>query len=528
MATSAPGPASAFSMREILAEQVERLEASGSNLNIPQLIEESDLNVLSFDEKIAALQMQIAALVELRDRELATRAALQHLASPIRTLPVEILSEIFLLTLRSLPESESDFSHIPAAHRVSQVCSEWRFVALHTPQLWAGPLTFRLNKVSSAQNELYAAGLRVWLARSAARSIPIIFRFFWDDDDSWNSLNRRTLEEVVHVASRWRSLHFYGSGHRALSILRGLEPDSLLCLEELVLWTAEQDEARIDPTNIQCFSTAPKLRKLAINVSCRVPMPWAQLTALTLSDINTLDALADVFNQCPGLVHVHISLPGERLPAGRVNLIVLNHLRTLVLNFREAGALAMGFVAHLCAPVLDDLRLYFDILPEQNWDEQSFTTFQSRSPSITKLDLEIADSSLHISSHAFRNVFLHAPLLSHLQISMERFCDVALLEGLTHAESDAQPLLPRLCSLTFSDIQFGVVGDALADMIRSRWWTDEELASRPSPPAVARWSEVNLTGDYRNEREEISQSFRDSMDALRSSGLQVRVKDSET
>ncbi|KAK7061219.1 F-box domain-containing protein [Favolaschia claudopus] len=505
MTTYPSESASVFSMREILAEQVERIKASGK-----------------LDSNIAALRMQITTLVELRDRDSAVRAVLQHLIAPIRTLPVEILSEIFLHTLGEATQYGN--SHIRAAYRVSHVCSEWRHVAATTAQLWTGPITLYFDRTwTEPEDATYAAGLREWLARSASVSIPFTLQLPWVNLQ--NSMNLRTLEEVVHVASRWRSLQFNGPGHRALSFLGQFKSDSLLCLEELELWTTTQDEEMVDPTNIQCFSAAPKLRKLSINASCRVPMPWAQLTALTLRSISTSDALANILNRCPTLVHADINLPKWELPAGGIDLIVLNHLRTLVLNFVEDGPLAMGFVAHLCVPVLDDLRLYFDIGLEQNWDEESFTTFQSRSPSITRLDLEIPDGTLHISSHAFRNVFLHTPLLSHLKIFVEHFCDVALLELLTYTDSDAQPLVPHLCSVKFTDTQFGIVGDALASMIRSRWWTDEELVSRPSPPAVARWSEVNLTGDCRSGRKEISQSFRDSINALCSSGLQIRVKE---
>ncbi|KAJ7366349.1 hypothetical protein DFH08DRAFT_1071877 [Mycena albidolilacea] len=44
--------------------------------------------------------LKIEALSELRDRERATGAALRFLIAPIRTLPVELLAEIFVLTIR--------------------------------------------------------------------------------------------------------------------------------------------------------------------------------------------------------------------------------------------------------------------------------------------------------------------------------------------------------------------------------------------------------------------------------------------
>ncbi|KAJ7264904.1 hypothetical protein B0H12DRAFT_986153, partial [Mycena haematopus] len=76
---------------------------------------------------ITSLESQIRALVELRDRERACIAALRHLISPIHTLPVELLAEIFELAI-----GEDD----EAVFRISQVCSDWRQVAHSTPRLW--------------------------------------------------------------------------------------------------------------------------------------------------------------------------------------------------------------------------------------------------------------------------------------------------------------------------------------------------------------------------------------------------------
>ncbi|KAJ7251150.1 hypothetical protein B0H12DRAFT_994479, partial [Mycena haematopus] len=74
------------------------------------------------------LESQINALVELRDRERACVAALRHLISPIHTLPVELLAQIFELAIRD---------YIPKdLFRISQVCSHWRQVSHSTPRLW--------------------------------------------------------------------------------------------------------------------------------------------------------------------------------------------------------------------------------------------------------------------------------------------------------------------------------------------------------------------------------------------------------
>ncbi|KAF8187008.1 hypothetical protein K438DRAFT_1495810, partial [Mycena galopus ATCC 62051] len=76
--------------------------------------------------------------------------------SPIHTLPVELLAEIFKLAI-------DGHTHIKDAFQISQVCSDWRQVAHSTPRLWTRRLRVDLR---SDYSEVYAEGLRAWLARS--------------------------------------------------------------------------------------------------------------------------------------------------------------------------------------------------------------------------------------------------------------------------------------------------------------------------------------------------------------------------
>ncbi|KAJ7268120.1 hypothetical protein B0H12DRAFT_94494 [Mycena haematopus] len=103
-----------FSMRAIVLEQKERTRKC-SKADVERFIEESELGITS-------LESQISALVELRDRDRACVAALRHLISPIHTLPVELLAQIFEATLRN-------YMHMKDAFRISQVCSDWRLIA---------------------------------------------------------------------------------------------------------------------------------------------------------------------------------------------------------------------------------------------------------------------------------------------------------------------------------------------------------------------------------------------------------------
>ncbi|KAF8143824.1 hypothetical protein K438DRAFT_1875263 [Mycena galopus ATCC 62051] len=173
-----------FSMRAIVLEQTERTRQS-SKSDIVRFLEE-------FERKIAALQSQIdrerkiAALQSQIDRERACSAALRYIISPIYTLPVEVLAEIFKLAI-----GDYAYTYIRDAHRLSQVCVDWRQVVHGTPQLWAGHLEIALD---SSRGEDYADGLEAWVARSAP--LPIRATVGLQSDD----ISDRLLEDVLRCA----------------------------------------------------------------------------------------------------------------------------------------------------------------------------------------------------------------------------------------------------------------------------------------------------------------------------------------
>ncbi|KAJ7321982.1 hypothetical protein DFH08DRAFT_969871 [Mycena albidolilacea] len=76
----------------------------------------------------------ITALIELRDLERATGVTLLSLVTPVRSLPIELLSEIFMLTIGpSIAKQLSSQPCIQDVFPVSHVFSDWRHVAVGTP-----------------------------------------------------------------------------------------------------------------------------------------------------------------------------------------------------------------------------------------------------------------------------------------------------------------------------------------------------------------------------------------------------------
>ncbi|KAJ7366388.1 hypothetical protein DFH08DRAFT_167048 [Mycena albidolilacea] len=321
-------------VRAAVIEQTERTR-SRSKADIERLIEESESQIASLES------------LELREREHAYVVALRYLISPIRTLPVELLSEIFGLAIH-------DDTHIQDAFRVSQVCSDWRRVAHGTPELWNR--NFRVYPPSIDSDEFCADGLKDWLARSAPLPVPITWC-----GRARKIISCRSSEEVLRVASRWRSLDFECTSPRWL--VSRLAECQLENLEALALTIP----STTDPSIVLAF-TVPRLRKLSLLIHSDVlpilVMPWAQLVDLTLDCRvhRQLDITFDLLAQCPNLVRASVST-GLVLHGAARDALALSHLRSLSVDYFEPAGHAAGhgasFLDNLSAPVLEELCLDF-------------------------------------------------------------------------------------------------------------------------------------------------------------------------
>jgi hypothetical protein len=476
----------AIFMHAILAEQTAKTSRS-STMQIKQLIEESNFKINSFES-------QIAVLIELRDRERAAVAALQYLITPIHTLPVEVLSDIFVLTVFNGPnEIYSGSSYVKDALRVFHVCSDWRQVAHCTPRLWSRA-EINLSQRGRRSQDTDVEGMRAWLIRSAPLPISVSFKGLNQDVEISPG-----VEEVMVVSPRWRSLRVWDPAPP--SFFRRLTQHALNNLEEVDL--EHNDGIYLGPT--------PRLRKVTLNSSLRVYMPWAQLTDLTMTRVGTPDIFLDILALCTNLVTASVCTVGwTSLHPARPNVFTLQHLRTLVLSFfsvtNDVETHFIPFLVRLFAPALQEIHLHLG--STFAWIQPQFTAFQLRSPRITHLDI----GNSRLTSDDLGAVLSLAPSLTHLVLHhCPRCIDHALLCALYYKDG-VTPLVPRLHDLTILGISDYLSEDVLAGMIASRWWT--ELASNSAPPTVARWRYIKL-----QSTSGLSKHFVDMMEGLAREGL---------
>ncbi|KAF7346018.1 F-box domain-containing protein [Mycena sanguinolenta] len=247
---------------------------------------------------------------------------------------------------------------------------------------------------------------------------------------------------------------------------------------------------------IPSLTTAPRLRKLRMSISSSpaILVPWSNLTDLTLHECTSPDHALDVLARCAGLMRVSVRTVGWSIPPqARQHNLALNCLRTLSFALCEDAEHFTPFFSNISAPALQGLCLAFggmEMRINEQWTGDHFTAFQLQAPHITSLELQYAE----LISDEFIAVIRHAPALTHLKLFRCPGFDEDVIDALRY-EDGATPSVPSLHHLVLEGMEHDVADDILADMIASRWWTDTKLASRLVPPAVARWTHVELWYD---------------------------------
>ncbi|KAJ7857692.1 hypothetical protein B0H14DRAFT_2750861 [Mycena olivaceomarginata] len=492
-----------LSVHHILLEQTARTSRS-SETEIKKLIEESASKIVWLDVQIAvSLYAQIAAFVELRERERTIISALRSLIAPIRILPVELLAEIFIFLLEDTrtPWPRSRLTHFQQAFRISHVCTHWRQIANTTPGLWTGIVAVSGSEPPKIPESVYADGMEAWLARSAPLSVPVVIAetlyMMPSESKAWPQKTSLVLEALLRISSRWCSLQIRGSTSLAfLARLAELRQDNL---EEMTIGQGV-DWLHDPATTVLPFGTTPRLRKASIFVNTLFEMPWAQLTDLTVR--TTHNDPVDVLAKCENLVTASIGMfVGTELSQPITDIVTLKYLRTL--SLKRTGS---SRICRLYAPALE--CLYLDnISYAQIWQ---LTALQSGSPNITKLDI----SHSNLTSAALMTILSHAPSLTHLSLT-RCFDDDDVINALCY-KAGVAPLVPRLHSLSLVWVSefSGDTEKSVVRMIHSRWWTDREL-DLLSSHTVSRWASVALG------TQEFSEPFENAMKDLRAQGLEV-------
>ncbi|KAJ7025182.1 hypothetical protein C8F04DRAFT_1129525 [Mycena alexandri] len=303
-----------------------------------------------------------SALCDILDPYLA-------LLSPIRTLPPEILQEIFTACMPTRHDAVMHSSQMPLV--LGTVCRMWRSLSLSTPALWSSihVVVPAADDVASALVRERCDALRLWLNRSG--DCPLFISVFVPFGFEQNV--RPFVDVIVPYSHRWKSLKLLPATREDLPAMWNLTPEDIPILEVLEI-SDQQSESGPNPNWLRFFTIPPNLRRIALtcfNAEAPLPScPWNHITSLCLESRRSffqLDALqlVQLLAQCQNLETCRLVFPigdAQAFPPPLVSLpqITLLHLETLAItaDILVNSTFNIGqLMATLIVPALRELNL---------------------------------------------------------------------------------------------------------------------------------------------------------------------------
>ncbi|KAJ7780202.1 hypothetical protein DFH07DRAFT_765491 [Mycena maculata] len=270
---------------------------------------------------------------------------------PFRTLPTEIVVEIFTHFPPAYP-FRPPATGILSPAVLSQICHEWREIALSIPTLWRA-ISLSLNSDSSSdkKRKTQLLLLETWLdrSRSCSLSIALIDKSFWNVQES---LVEPFLQAIVAHCNRWEYLDLQVPLELS-SLLKGDMP----LLRGLQLgFTKGTGITPSDPVPV--FQETPQLREAnlgSINPD-EITLPWTQFTRLTTQFLPG-SSCWDMVEMMDNLVYCKLCSLG----ASRPRHIHLMQLETLIIR-DEVPSSPDGFIDSWILPSLRELQIPEDYL----------------------------------------------------------------------------------------------------------------------------------------------------------------------
>lgn len=377
---------------------------------------------------VTLLEQQCASLQEENGR-------LDGLLHPIRRIPEDVLRSIFEWIVLSNPDTQ-----LKMATRISQVCQQWRYLALHTGSLW----TQIAIKMGDSLMDIGAFMQRTLeRLRSASPMITL----------SGISVNQlRSFMGICNIG-RFQSIE------ELTLCLTSSEDASLIDSTEIFKYSGRLETLNIFPnvtSNLivdlklsSIFKAFPTAKHLVIShfpaIISGAPSLSSNLRSLSLLHAS-FSANTSLFSSLPSLEELSFYNVCWLSPVVPAEMKTLNNLRHLVIW--ESPGIPWS---HFITPKLQDLTL---CKPDNEAIE-----FSCRNPTISKLRLN------HVTEEACLRLSEALPSVNYLDISV-------LLKALydwTSFGSDHPPF-PKLEAMTLVNMgeRDMISGEALERLVRMR------------------------------------------------------------
>ncbi|KAJ7460289.1 hypothetical protein FB451DRAFT_1270906 [Mycena latifolia] len=340
-----PAPSSVDVARLLMTNDAPRGSDIPSVLNV---ITETRGRLGLLDAQIESVRATLAKLSRARDEMAESLRQHQAILSPVRRIPLELLCEIFRLTLLWKKRVDGVDLDQPPWH-LGHVCAPWRNAAIGDPALWRVLQVLTSGEVAVTDN-CPLSMLETTLLRSANLSLDVTFGGW-----SANRLDPAWLDSFVAHCSRWAYLHIFHPPDSVGSrqILRRIT-GRLLALQKLDVFGAPLAPAS---KLADYFSVAPALREVLLTDpyfderSHTLPIPWGQITHYRAHYSPAQHF--DILQSAPNLVQCGLGFRIDETDLDADKVVSLPHLCRL--ESRD-----FSFLNHLRLPSLRTLFLNRD------------------------------------------------------------------------------------------------------------------------------------------------------------------------
>ncbi|KAF9254438.1 hypothetical protein L218DRAFT_493840 [Marasmius fiardii PR-910] len=433
------------------------------------------------EEEMERLQTAIYALQSKRNRLKATTDLYRSLLSPIHSMPSEILTTVFAFYF---DENVLSREQLPAAIQLSMVCGRWRDIVRSTPSLWSSiSIDFvAWTKDFHVLNQL----TECFMEQSKQSPLKLSIHFpeaSFDDPESDVAQARPALNILVQHCSRWESVnllmfpafHYFNilapiRGHLpSLKYLSLFDPDTGGWVEDL----------------ITIFDSCPLLRRLAIRDPLgpleKLPLPWAQLIVLALTDSYGSPAL-EFLSRCPGVEQLSLSHVGD-VAEGEEDYdghVISDKVKSLAISHAEEQCEVDDILRHSTFSKMTALTVGGNSARHTKewpaWDGTHLEAFILRSSCIvTTLQLKtipITDTQT-LSLLQLLSTLESLEIEEYLLRSKNQIVTKPFLDGLASSNlRSADPILPRLSNMKLLIHAHKFDPEALLQVLAYRWLPD--------------------------------------------------------
>ncbi|KAJ7618177.1 hypothetical protein DFH06DRAFT_1483408 [Mycena polygramma] len=280
----------------------------------------------ALDAQITGVRAKLAQLVHRRDETAERVRRHRAILAPLRRVPMELLCEIFAMTLPG-----DDTAGKPPWY-LGHICRSWRFAALGYPSLW-NSITIPNSRYSMLPM------IETQLLRSANAPLTV----HWSTTKKSAPMDPHSHDAVLAHCNRWATLHLNVKGTTAN--LQWLRPVAgrLTALRKFDLTSPASLEIP------EIFSGASGLREIYVSgqtfhhYSPDIVVPWTQITHFR--GVYRTDIQRSILSAAPNLLECTIYFDED---LGAHTAITTPCLRRLCINRATR-------LSHLTAALLEEL-----------------------------------------------------------------------------------------------------------------------------------------------------------------------------